>query len=236
MSLEFNAVGDYATRTGTANLGNAYSGSMCAWYRAGDTTASREIVSIARGGGYVHARIASSTSMEFFADSAARATFTIAQNTWYLVCLITSDPTMVMRVFDESGSELTPATGSNTYSASYFAQISRVRCGNDDAYGDSASGQYRYLRYWNGVSLSAAEFAAEAAMTPSAGTPAARTSGLYMSWPLPDGTDTTDWGSAGTRTPTINSGGTSAQEPSIGGGSSGGLSALIATVTRRIGT
>lgn len=221
MSLEFNAVGDYATRTGTANLGNAYNGSMCVWYRTGDTTAGREICAIIRGGGNVYARIASSTSLDFFADASARATFTIAQNTWYLICLVSSDPGLTMRVFNEAGSELSPATGANTYNASYFAQVSRVRCGNDDAYGDSTLGQYRYLRYWNGVDLSQSEFASEAAMTPSAGTPAARTSGLYMSWPLPDATTTTDWGSAGTRTPTINSGGTSAQEPSIGGGGSG---------------
>ncbi len=94
--------------------------------------------------------------------------------------------------------------------------FSAVTLGDNGAWSDTALGCFRYFRIWDHA-LSDAELTSEFGMTPSSGTPAAKTSGLLASWPLATGTDTTDW-SGNSRSPTISGGSTSSEEPTIGGG------------------
>jgi hypothetical protein len=232
MSLELDAVGDYASRAGAAALGNSYAGSTLVWYRMGDSVAQREICSIARGLGTAFFLILNATTIQLWINAAARGTWTVSAGTWYGLALSTDETTDTARgrVFLENGSEVSPATGTGSYNPlGAGAQVSSVNLGNQNAYGDSASGQYRYWKYW-AANLSQAEFAAEAAHIPTSGSPAVRTANLRGSWAVPDGTTTTDWSSGGAGAITINGGGTSAQEPTIGGG---GASVFIPTQYRR---
>lgn len=232
MSLELDAVGDYAQFVGAAGLGSSYSGSSFVWYRMGDSVAQREILSISRGLGTAKFMIQNATTIHLWLNAATRGTWTVSAGTWYGLALYTSESPDEARgrIFLENGSELSLASGTGVYTGfGAGAQVSNISLGNRDAYGDSSFGQFRYWRYWAAI-LSQADFAAEAAMVPSSGTPAARLTNLRGSWAVPDGTTTTDWSSGGAGAITINGGGTSAQEPTIGGG---GASVFIPTQYRR---
>lgn len=220
MSLQFDGVGDYAAATGFP--GSTYEATCGAWYRTGDTTAGREIMRLHRNNAVAYFRVVNSTTIESWVASAQRATWTIAQNTWYYLTISNSANSydVIARVFDTSGNEIAVASGSNTWNGGSYARIAEFVLGNNDAYGDSALGYRRYARYWTRIQTQS-QMAAEAAMTPSSGTPAASTTNLWGSWGLPDGTTTTDW-SGGSHAITISGGATGSEEPTIGGGSSGG--------------
>jgi hypothetical protein len=89
----------------------------------------------------------------------------------------------------------------------------------------SPPGQYRYLRWWEAASLTAAELLTERDRTTPHATYASNCKG---SWKLPDGTTTTD-DSGNSNVVTITSGGTSAQEPT---GPTDGSSTPIAALAR----
>lgn len=228
MSLEFNAVGDYARINSANALGDGanptYNGTLVAWYYVQDSTSGREILHIGGASATAYFMASNSTTMQFYVNGAARATWTIAQNTWYMLFMSNSADadSIVARVFRASGAgELAVATGSNTYAGGNYGPVNNICLGNDDAWGDSALGLWRYARWWRAI-LTQAEGLAEASHTPTSGSPAALTTLLRGSWALPDGTTATDWVSGGVGNITINSGGTSATEPTIGSGGGGG--------------
>lgn len=237
MSLEFNAVGDYARVTSANALGDGsnptYEGTLMAWYYHQSSSAGAEIMRVGGGAGICYMRVASSTSLELY-QGAQRATWTVAQNTWYFLYLSNSANTgnVIGRVFaDAGGGEISVASGSNTYAAGGYGPVSSIAFGNDNAWGDSAVGLYRYARWWRSV-ISQADALTESSFLPSSGSPASQTTLLRGSWGLPDGTTATDWVSGGIGNITINSGSTSATEPSIGGGSSPVLSAATPSAQR----
>ena len=240
MSLEFNAIGDYA-RVNSANaLGDGsnptYEGTLVGWYYHQSSTAVREIMRVGGGAGTTYFRVVGSTSIEMY-QGAQRATWTVAQNTWYFLYLSNSATSgnVIGRVFAASGGgEIAVASGSNTYAAGGFGTIGSICFGNDDVWGDSALALYRYARWWRSV-ISQADALTESNFTPTSGAPASQTTLLRASWPLPDGTTTTDWVSGGTGAITINSGSTSALEPVIGATANMPHNGLIARVIRNIG-
>lgn len=230
MSLEFDAVADYARLTPASAVGNTYSASMADWFRLQETTAGRIIASLTRANGTGALQVVNSTTLRSWTGGAERATWTVAQNTWYMVAISNDAGTgnVIMRLFDTSGSEIAVASGSNTWSGGNYAYIGSSVLGRSSVWEDTARCCHRYWRVWTRV-LSQAQFADEAAMTPASGSPAASTTNLRGSWPLPDGTTTTDW-SGNSVAISISGGSTSADEPTIGGG---GASAFIPTQYRR---
>lgn len=212
MSLRLDGTGDYAQRTGAANLGNTTNGTLLVWYRKEDSTADREILSLARSGQAGLWQIASGTQVKAHISSEAAVNINMATNSWAGLA-VTHDETSGEWnfYFYQSGTLTLVATQNGGAGGS----LAGIRLGNNDAWGDSALGSNRYLRYWT-RELSAAEVQAEFEMTPSSGTPAASGTNLYLSWPLANSTDTTDW-SGNSRVPTLSGGSTSSEEPTIGG-------------------
>ena len=130
-----------------------------------------------------------------------------------------------------SGGTLTLVdTDSSSYTESNLATLA---LGDTGAWSDCALGCYRYARYWTAV-LNATDIQAEFEMTPSSGTPAARATNLYFSWPLATATDTTDWTGNG-RVPTLVGGSTSADEPPIGGSASPAIVSVRQSPARSLG-
>lgn len=217
MSLEFNAVGDYGRLTPASAVGNTYAASMVVVFRHQDSTASRIIASLSRANATGALMVVNSTTLQFHCASAQRATWTVALNSWYTVA-ISNDAgsgNVIMRLFGMDGNEIAVASGSNTYNGGSYAYIGSSVLGRSSQWEDSAFVCFRYWRVWTRT-LTQAQFADEAAMTPVSGTPAASTTNLRGSWPLPDGTTTTDWSGNGVAI-TLNGGSTSSDEPTIGG-------------------
>ena len=206
MSLRLDGVGDYAQRIGAANLGNTVDGTALLWYRKEDSTADREILTLARSGQAGIWQIASSTQVK----AHIATTYNGTSGNWLFYFYQSGTLTLVATQY--GGSSNPTAT---------------LRVGNNDGWGDSALGSNRYLRFWNRT-LSAAEIQAEFEMTPSGGTPAASTTNLFDSWLLPDGTD--GIGVFASTALTISGAVTSTEEPTIGGG---GASVFIPTQYRR---
>lgn len=213
MSLRLDGVTDYAERTTAANLGSTVNCTALMWYRKEDSTNDREILTMGKSGQGGLWQVASGTQIKAHISSESGVAINMATNSWAgLAITYNSTSGNWIFYFYQSGTLTTVATqyggsGSNT---------SSLRVGNNDAWGDSARGSNRYLRYWT-RELSAAEVQAEFEMTPSSGTPAASATNLYLSWPLADSTDTTDW-TGNSRAPTISGAATSSEEPTIGGG------------------
>lgn len=213
MSLRLDGVTDYAERTTAANLGSTVNCTALMWYRKEDSTNDREILTMGKSGQAGLWQVASSTQVKAHISSEAGVAINMAANSWAgLAITYNSTSGNWIFYFYQDGTLTTVAT---QYGGS-GANTSSLRVGNNDAWGDSASGSNRYLRYWT-RELSAAEVQAEFEMTPISGTPAASATNLYLSWPLADSTDTTDW-TGNSRAPTISGAATSSEEPTIGGG------------------
>lgn len=214
MSFRITGTSGTANRTGAANLGSTNNGTLIFWFRKEDSTTDRDIGYLTRSGGGSVMRIGATGQIKggFTGDVAGFGTFAVTTNDWVGIALTRSAG--VTNVYVYSGGTLTLVrTDSSSYSES---NLSTLALGKAGAWSDGASGCYRYARYWTAV-LDATDIQAEFEMTPSSGTPAARATNLYFSWPLATGTDTTDW-SGNSRVPTLSGGSTSAEEPTIGGG------------------
>lgn len=229
MSLEMDAVGDYVRLTPASEVGNTYSATLVSLFRHQDSTAGRCIASLSRANGTGLLRVVNGTTLESYIAGAQRATWTVSLNSWYGVGISNdaASGNVIIRLFDMTGTEIAVASGSNTYTGGNYAFIGSAVLGRSSVWEDSAFVCHRYKRLFTRI-LSAAEMGTEVAFQPTSGAPSASSTNLRGSWPLPDGTSTTNWGSAGTIA--INGGGTSAQEPTIGGG---GASAFIPTQYRR---
>jgi len=210
MSFRIDGVGDYAQRTGAANLGNSQLGTLVVWYRKEDSTVDREIITLSRSGSAGRFAIQSSTQIKGGVNSETPINQNMATNSWAgLAISVNSDSGNINCYFYQSGT-LTTVWSS---SAGAGGNLATLRLGNNDAWGDSASGSFRYARFWTAI-LDATEIQAEFEMTPSGGTPAARMTNLFDSWLLPTGTDGSGVNS---NSLTLSGGATSSEEPTIGG-------------------
>ena len=210
MSFRIDGVGDYAQRTGAANLGNSQLGTLVVWYRKEDSTVDREIITLSRSGSAGRFAIQSSTQIKGGVNSETPTNQNMATNSWAgLAISVNSDSGNINCYFYQSGT-LTTVWSS---SAGAGGNLATLRLGNNDAWGDSASGSFRYARFWTAI-LDATEIQAEFEMTPSGGTPAARMTNLFDSWLLPTGTDGTG---VNGNSLTLSGGVTSSEEPPLGG-------------------
>ncbi len=224
MSLRLDGVGDYAQRIGAANLGNTADGTALLWYRKEDSTADREILNLARSGQAGLWQIASSTQVKAHINTEAGVSINMATNSWAGLAVVhnATDANWYFYFYQSGTLTLVATQGGGS-----GGNLATLRIGNNDGWGDSALGSNRYLRFWNRA-LSAAEIQAEFEMTPSGGTPAASTTGLFDSWLLPD--DTSGTGVHAGTALTISGAVTSTEEPMSGGG---GASVFIPTQYRR---
>lgn len=214
MSLEINSDNDYFARNGASNLGSVTSGTLVGWYYKNDATNNDLAVVFSKSGTSSSFRTVSATEMKVRCGSNDSSNFTANSSTWMkLAVTVTSDGTFTFYAAP-AGSSLAQVYTENSTNTN---QVAAITGGQDGGSYTSARGAYRYFRYWAGRVLTFEEIEAEFAMTPSSGSPAASVTSLYLSWPLPDGTTTTDWGS-NSAPPTISGAATSAEEPTIGGG------------------
>lgn len=221
MSLRLDAVGDYAQRTGAANLGNTTNGTALLWYRKEDSTADRDILTLARSGQAGIWQIASSTQVKAHINSEAGVNINMATNSWAGLAITHDETSGGWNFYFYQAGTLTLVASQSGGSGGSLATL---RLGNNDGWGDSALGSNRYLRFWNRA-LSAAEIQAEFEMTPSGGTPAASTTNLFDSWLLPDGTDGT--GVFASTALTISGAATSSEEPTISGGGASPVAKIV---------
>lgn len=216
MSLEINGDNDYVIRNGAANLGNATSGTYLGGYFKNDATNNDIAMVFAKSGTSSNFRTVSATEMKMRVGSNDSSPFAANSGAWHKLAITIS----AAGVFNCYAGPMSGALALvYTDSSTNTNEISSVGIGQDGGSYTSARGCHRYYRYWAGRVLTLGELEAEFAMTPSGGTPAASATNLYFSWPLPDGTDTTDLTGNG-RVPTISGAVTSAEEPTIGGGAS----------------
>lgn len=211
MSLELNTDNSYIRRTGEANLGSVASGTYLGWYFKNDSTNGDDVFSLGISGNGGVFRTISATQMRALLSVGGGATFTANNSEWIGIAVTVSSGTFTLYTY-QAGT----LTQQYTESVS-SANVSGLYCGQDGGFYTSARGCHRYQRYWAGRVLNSTEIEAEFEMTPSSGTPAASATNLYLSWPLADGTDTTDW-TGNSRAPTISGAATSSEEPTIGGG------------------
>ena len=209
MSFRIDGVGDYAQRTGSANLGSATSATFLVWFRKEGSTVDRDIAVMTKPGKAVIFRDQSSTQVKGGVNFGTFVNQSMALNSWAGLALRT-DGSNWDTLFYQSG-VLTVVHSESSYSGD---PIGNITLGNNDAWGDSAAGCLRYARFWT-AALSNAEIQAEFEMTPSGGMPAARLTNLFDSWLLPTGTDGSGVNS---NSLTLSGGATSAEEPTIGGG------------------
>lgn len=227
MSLELNTDNSYIVRTGAANLGNVASGTYLGWYFKNDSTNGDDVFSLGISGNGGVFRTISATQMRALLSVGGGATFTANNSEWIGLAVTVSSGAFTLYTY-QAGT-LTQRHAESVSSAN----VSGLYCGQNGGYYTSARGCHRYQRYWTRV-LSAAEIEAEFEMTPSSGTPAASATNLYLSWPLANSTDTTDW-TANSRAPTISGAATSAEEPTIGGGASIALADIRQSPARPLG-
>lgn len=211
MSFRLDGTTDYAQRTTAANLGNSQLGTLVVWYRKEDSTLDREIMALSRSGSAGRFAIQSSTQIKGGVSGETPINQNMATNSWAgLATTVNSDSGIINCYFYQSGTLTTVWTSS----AGAGGNLATLRLGNNDAWGDSASGSFRYARFWTAI-LDATEIQAEFEMTPSGGTPAARMTNLFDSWLLPTGTDGSG---VNGNSLTLSGGATSSEEPPIGGG------------------
>ena len=220
MSLKFNTVDSYLTCGANDALGNSYYVSIFTIFKMDDSANNSQILQAEVGSQSPYVTVQSATSIAFYCDPSNRAVWTgLTAGAWYGLGLACSGGSTQheVRLYNLDGTEINPTTGSSVFTNTAFAKPSIIKIGNNNNYAASAINQFRYLRVWS-VILTAQEFGAEASLGPtSAGTPAAKTANLMHSWPLPNGTPTTDYGpSQGTLT--TNDISTGADEPSWGSG------------------
>ena len=229
MSLRLDGVGDYAQRTGAANLGNTADGTALLWYRKEDSTADREILNLARSGQAGLWQIASSTQVKAHINTEGAVNVNMATNSWAGLAVVhnATDANWYFYFYQSGTLTLVATQGGGS-----GGNLATLRIGNNDGWGDSALGSNRYLRFWNRA-LSAAEIEAEFEMTPSGGTPAASTTNLFDSWLLPDGTDGT--GVFASTALTISGAATSSEEPTIGGGAPPAIVSVRQSPARSLG-
>lgn len=231
MSFRITGVTGSANRTGAANLGSTNNGTLIFWYRNEDSTTDRDIGYLTRSGGGSVMRVGDTEQIKggFTGDVAGFGTYAVTTSAWVGIALTRSASTS--EAYAYSGGTLTLVdTDSSSYTES---NLSTLALGKSGAWSDGASGCYRYARYWP-VVLNATDIQAEFEMTPSSGTPAARATNLYFSWPLATATDTTDWTGNG-RVPTLVGGSTSADEPPIGGSASPAIVSVRQSPARSLG-
>lgn len=227
MSLELNSDNDYAARTGEANLGTVDSASVVCWYYRNDATANDIVLTMSKSGTTGAFRTVSATHMRARAGGSGNTIDFAANSGEWIGLAITMSTTGLYTYYTYQAGALTQQYQFNTTD---LDNIVSLTIGQDGGTFNSARGSYRYLRYWADRVLDATELEAEFEMTPSSGTPAANLTNLYLSWALPDGTDTTDL-TGNSRVPTISGAVTSAEEPTIGGSSI--PIAAIASMNRR---
>jgi hypothetical protein len=219
MSLQFNAIGDYAEiYNDAAALGSSVNTTVLVWYRKEDSTLDHTIMEIRHLGVIDGWRISSTAgNVQAYSSIGGGTTtdYALASNTYAALALVRNGRYTSWYAWTEAG--VRTDVSLSVDQTDYGTNTSIVSFGNGQrGYGDTASGQYRYGRVW-ARALTATELDAEVAMTPSSGTPAASTTNLRGSWALADGTTTTDWSAAGNAL-TINSGSTGTDEPTIPGG------------------
>lgn len=227
MSLEINSDNDYFVRTGSANLGSVTSGSCAGWYYKNDSTNQDLALVFSKSGTASSMRTASATEMRYRVGTNDSSTFAANNGTWMKLAMTVTAGGDFIGYAAPAGSPLVQVF---EFDSTNVNEITTISGGQNGGTFTSARGSYRYFRYWAGRVLTLEELEAEFAMTPSSGTPAASVTNLYLSWPLPDGTTTTDWGS-NSAPPTISGAATSLEEPTIGGASI--PIAAIASMNRR---
>jgi hypothetical protein len=209
MSLRFASTNGVVNRSGAANLGNTQSGTFLFWYRKEDSTQDRDIGYLTRSGGGTAVRIGTAGQIYGGWTTGPLTGTNVATNAWVGIALVRTDSVSEFYVYNGTSTTLV-VSDDQSFSE---ADINNIYLGDTGAHSDSAVGCYRYARYWTAV-LTTTEMTAEFQMTPSSGTPAARATNLYFSWPLANATDTTDW-TGNSRVPTISNGSTSSDEPTI---------------------
>lgn len=224
MSLYLNSDNDYVTRTGAANLGNTDEFTFAVWYGRNETATGTEVVASGIPGIGFGLLLPTTTQIRGYVSGASNGDAAFANLSWGGLAIRRSysASSWTTSLF-QSGI----LTNVYSFSSGDTGNCSFVALGQTGGYYTTARGYYRYARFWT-VRKSDAELEGEFNMTPSAGTPAASLTGLYFSWPLANGTDTTDW-SGNSRAPTISGAGTSSEEPPLGGSS-----VFIPTQYRRI--
>lgn len=221
MSLELNSDNDYVARNGAANLGNTTEGTFLGWYYKNDSTNGDIITYMGKSGSTAHFRTISATQIRGRLGVGGGADANLSNGEWAgLAITVTSAGVFSLYMF--VGGVLTLV---HSEASSNTNEITGIELGQSGGSYTSARGARRYQRFWTRV-LTTEEMTAEFQMTPDAETPAASETELFLSWPLPDGTDTTDLSGNG-NVPTISGAVTSAEEPTIGGG---GASPAIVSV------
>lgn len=229
MSLEINSDNDHFVRTGAANLGSVTSGTFLGLYYKNDATNNDLAMVLSKSGASSHFRTVSATEMKVRVINSGNESspFTANSATWMMLAATVTGSGVFTFYAGPMGGTLAQVY---THNSTVTTEVTTISGGQNGGSFTSARGAYRYFRYWAGRVLTLEEIEDEFAMVPDLGTPAANLTDLYLSWPLPDGTDTTDLTGNG-RTPTLSGTATSAEEPTIGGGTDATVTPAPASVT-----
>lgn len=220
MSLRLDGVTDYGHIGAGGNqstaLGSVPTHTILIWYRKEDSTVARQAVSVGHGSQNDDWSVSPNADnlRAYTTYGPTQTDYAVATNAWVALAIVRNGRYTSWYAWTEAGVRTNVQVNVDTFD--YSNNTANVLIGNDNPYGDTALGSYRYCRVW-AAALTTTELDAEVAFTPSSGSPAVRTADLKASWGLPDATTGTDWSAAG-NTLTLSGGATSGEEPTIPSG------------------